>query len=324
MIPFGIFLDHMKKQMPGSTETYWNYLNRIFSTAREMEASGKSQSEIESYVLGELDILRKSILSMELKSEFVDQLEDSFSTVLGTEFGQTPVFLRSDTNMEDLKNFTGAGLNLTLFNVVEKQKILDGIKAVWASPYTDRSFKWRQKYLTNPENVYPSILIIPSVDNDCSGVMITKGVSSGNEDEITVAMSRGVGGAVDGQAAETWTLRQNRSDELLSPAREAVYNSLPVSGGTKSNLSSFEEALLSKAKRDKLYDLSQLMITKMEAKNIEGPYDIELGFKDDKIWLFQVRPFVENKNALSSAYLESISPELDLGMQISTKIKLEE
>ena len=98
--------------------------------------------------------------------------------------------------MEDLKEFTGAGLNLTLFNIKKEQKILQGIKQVWASAYTERSFKWRQKYLLNPENVYPSILIIPSVDVDYSGVMITKGINAGTENDLTVAFSRGAGGAV--------------------------------------------------------------------------------------------------------------------------------
>jgi len=36
-----------------------------------------------------------------------------------------------------------------------------------------------------------------------------------------------------------------------------------------------------------------------------------LGIKDDKIWLFQVRPFVENKSALGSEYLASLNPEYD-------------
>jgi hypothetical protein len=49
----------------------------------------------------------------------------------------------------------------------------------------------------------------------------------------------------------------------------------------------------------------------MQSRGIEGPYDVELGFKDNKIWLFQVRPFVENKGALSSDYLQSITPEVD-------------
>ena len=77
--------------------------------------------------------------------------------------------------MEDLKDFTGAGLNLTLFNVVDYETIIQGIRDVWASPYTERSYKWRQQYLLNPENVFPSILIIPSVDVDYSGVMVTRG-----------------------------------------------------------------------------------------------------------------------------------------------------
>ena len=38
-------------------------------------------------------------------------------------------------------------------------------------------------------------------------------------------------------------------------------------------------------------------------------YDIELGIKDDKIWLFQVRPYVENKMAKSSEYLLSLDPD---------------
>jgi hypothetical protein len=42
----------------------------------------------------------------------------------------------------------------------------------------------------------------------------------------------------------------------------------------------------------------------------DGPFDIELGFRDNKLWLFQVRPFVENKNARASAYLQSIAPDI--------------
>ncbi len=317
VIPFAVFLDHMKQSIPGKEISYWDFLNSTFKTARDMKTKGSSNKALEDYQLGRLEQLRGFIKDMPLKQSFLDDLENSFVDILGSPLGETAVFLRSDTNMEDLKNFTGAGLNLTLFNVVNRQKILDGIKAVWASPYTERSFKWRQKYLTNPENVYPSILVIPSVDNDYSGVMITKGVISGKDDEITVAFSKGVGGAVDGQAAETWVLRENRNYKLISPARDVFYNSLPSTGGTKSNSGSFEKSILSRKNKDDLFELSQTLISKMKQKNIEGPYDVELGFKDDKIWLFQVRPFVENKNAKSSLYLESIAPEVDMNMIIS-------
>ena len=55
----------------------------------------------------------------------------------------------------------------------------------------------------------------------------------------------------------------------------------------------------------------------------EGAYDVELGFKEDNLWLFQIRPFVENKKALSSGYLESITPKINTEKEISLSTKLE-
>ena len=234
--------------------------------------------------------------------------------------GEIPVFLRSDTNMEDLKDFTGAGLNLTLFNVVDKEKIIQGIKDVWASPYTERSFKWRQKYLLNPENVFPSILVIPSVDVDYSGVLITKGISNGNEEDLTVAFSRGAGGAVDGQSAETYLIKNKGGFQFLAPAREQLYNSLPTTGGMAKKAATFENFILNTQNINEIRTLAQTIrkrLPKETNSDYEGAYDVELGFKDNKLWLFQIRPFVENKKALSSGYLESITPKIDKNKAIS-------
>ena len=268
--------------------------------------------------------LISAIKDMPLKSDFKKSLEDDFKSVLKAPMGNIPVFLRSDTNMEDLKDFTGAGLNLTLFNVVESQKIWDGIKAVWASPYTERSFKWRQKYLLNHENVFPSILIIPSVDVDYSGVMITKGIQSGNGADITVAFSRGAGGAVDGQIAETYLIRMDETYDLLAPAREPYFNSLPKTGGTQKNMATFESRILTEKNITQICKLTEQVRELMDQLHPDyiGAYDVELGFKDGQLWLFQIRPFVENKKALSSDYLESISPKIDTKKEISLNATL--
>ena len=258
--------------------------------------------------------LREAIAKMPLKQSFLNDLEQSFQKNFNTSIGGTPVFLRSDTNMEDLDSFTGAGLNLTVFNVRDREKILKGIKDVWASPYTERSFKWRQQYLNNPENVYPSILIIPSVDVEYSGVLITKGISNNNEDDLTVAFSRGAGGAVDGQSAEAWLIDTFQSARLLSPAREPYYNRLPANGGLERNIATFEAPILSEKNIEDIRDLAKdirVTLPKATTADNTGPYDVELGFLNNKLWLFQIRPFVENDNAKSSEYLKSISPEVD-------------
>ena len=311
VIPFGIFRQHMDQIIRGKKISYWEFLNDIFIKATEMSLQSKSENEIDTFVLGELEILRKEIKSMSLTPEFIADLEKSFTSILGKKIGDIPVFLRSDTNMEDLKDFTGAGLNLTLFNVVEKEKILQGIKDVWASPYSERSYKWRQRYLLNPENVYPSILVIPAVDVDYSGVMITKGIFTNNDDDLTIAFSRGAGGAVEGQAAESYLLKFDRENLLLSPAREPFYNRLPTKGGTEKTFATFDKPILSENNLAQLRDFAYMIkrdMAKLPDSKSDGPFDIELGFKDNKIWLFQIRPFVENKNALKTEYLNSITP----------------
>ena len=53
-----------------------------------------------------------------------------------------------------------------------------------------------------------------------------------------------------------------------------------------------------------------------------GPYDMEMGFKDDKLWLFQIRPFVQNKKASSSEYLKSITPKINNQQHIDLNSKI--
>ncbi len=325
VIPFGIFREHLNQPMPGKNMSYWDFLNDAFRQAENLRGNGQSEAQVEAFTLGKLEEMRAAIMQMPLLPAFEQDLANSFQGILGKPMGQVPVFLRSDTNMEDLKEFTGAGLNLTLFNVRDAEKIVQGIKEVWASPYTERSFRWRQRYLLNPENVFPSILVIPGVNNDCSGVMITKGVTSGDPNDVTIAFSRGVGGAVEGQMAESYLLKSNGENSLISPAREREYTVLLESGGTGKRYAHFNDPVMSQNQlatiRNFVPQLKRILPT---APGIEtnGPFDVELGFKDDKLFLFQARPFVENKNAAASAYLDSLDPKVagNKSLKLSTSL----
>ena len=313
-LPFGLYHIHMEQPMPGQSGSYWHFLKETFHLADTKRINGSPEKEIEQYVLDRLTILRQAISKIQLMPKFQREIEQAFINIFDKPMGTVPVFIRSDTNMEDLKDFTGAGLNLTVFNVRDTEKIWQGIRDVWASPFSERSYRWRQRLLFNPEDVYPSILIIPSVNVEKSGVVITSGVFSGSTEDITVAFNRGVGGAVEGQIAESYTIKTNGKNMLLSPSREKRFMSLPAEGGIKKQIASFDKPVLES------YDLKQLSVFARNLKNrlsgkqgfeISGILDVELGFKDEIIWLFQVRPFVENKNARSSAYLNNLDPVLD-------------
>ena len=324
VIPFGIFRKHLDNTMPGTGMSYWKYLNETYAQADKLRKANKSEQEVNDYQVKRLTTLRKAIEKMELNADFKAELEKEFKKVFGSPIGTVPVFLRSDTNMEDLKEFTGAGLNLTLFNVLAKQKIYDGIKEVWASPYTDRSLRWRQKYLLNPEFVFPSIVVIPGVNNDYSGVVITTGINEGAKDDITAAFSRGVGGAVEGQSAETRLITKT-GFKLLAPSREPSYMTLPKSGGVKIKYTTFEEPILNRKNLQSIRDIVKevrVKVPKNTDPDYKGAYDMEMGFKNNKLWLFQIRPFVENKKAKNSAYLKSIAPKIDYNKKISLSDKI--
>jgi hypothetical protein len=319
VIPFGIFREHLDQPMPGTGTTYWDYLNLIFDRAAEMNREGKDEAEVDGYVMNELRLFQSAIRQISLSDSFIEELQLKFIQVFHKESGAIPVFLRSDTNMEDLKDFTGAGLNLTLFNVVDRDVILQGIRDVWASPYSERSYRWRQRFLLNPENVFPSILIIPSVDVDYSGVAVTKGVGQGSLDDVTVAFNRGAGGAVDGQAAESYLLKQDGTNILLTPAREPQFRSLPVSGGTSTSYTWFDQPILNEINLEDLRKITseiRVKLPKSPGIGTRGPFDMELGFKNNELWLFQVRPFVENTNAAESIYLERLNPEPGSGKMV--------
>ncbi|TFG94566.1 MAG: phosphoenolpyruvate synthase, partial [Calditrichales bacterium] len=309
VIPFGIFRRHLDQTMPGTASSYWLFLHNIFDNTSKMRDDGKTEGEIEKYALGKLAELSKAIRSMPFLDGFEENLADQFSAIFSEEIGEIPVFIRSDTNMEDLKDFTGAGLNLTVFNVREGDKIFQAIRDVWASPYAERSYRWRQKYLLNPENVFPSVLIIPTVPVEKSGVLITTGITSGESEDLTVAFNRGAAGAVEGQMAESYLLRQNGKDRLISPSRERWYTTLPQAGGILKKFTHFNKKILNSDDLKQIRAFARELQTKIadiSKGQVHGPYDVELGFMDNDIWLFQVRPYVESKKARSSEYLRSL------------------
>jgi hypothetical protein len=321
VVPFGVFKDHMNQTIPNQdrSRSYWEYLTEIFNTSNTMRGNKLQESEVIKYQLTEFTKLRAEIDKMPMKPAFLGQLESDFKTILKGKMGTVPVFLRSDTNMEDLEEFTGAGLNLTVFNAVEREKIIQGIRDVWASPYTERSFKWRQAYLENPENVYPSILIIPTVDVDYSGVLITKDFINNNDDRVTVAMSRGAGGAVDGQSAETYLIDKDGKAELISPARENKMRKLPTTGGSIMEHVDLNTSILTPENLKTIRGFAEEAHKTMPgSKNgtYKGAWDIELGFKDGKLYLFQIRPFVENDQAKNSEYLSSIDSDVNLNTEL--------
>ena len=227
--------------------------------------------------------------------------------------------MRSDTNVEDLAGFTGAGLNLTLPNVVGMDSLLESITRVWASPFTARAFSWRQSHMSAPEHVYTSILLLESVGSDKSGVLVTADIDTGARGVLSVAINEGLGGAVDGQAAESLRIPVEAGPvKVLATATAPTRRLLSPEGGIVEVPSSGRDEVLTPAEIDQLRGFARSLPERFppitdDAGN-SAPADVEFGFLGGRLRLFQLRPFLDSASVARNSYLQDMDNRSEGGL----------
>ena len=258
--------------------------------------------------------LYEIVINTKVSQSFKNKLRAALKEAFGSD-NPPGVFVRSDTNVEDLAGFTGAGLNLTLPNVVGYDNLLNSISKVWASPFTARAFAWRQSHMTQPEHVYTSILLLESVASDKSGVLVTQDIDTGNRDVVSVAVNEGLGGAVDGQAAESLRIPLDGSSVQVLATATAPWRRVPdPKGGLTFLPSSGSDTVLQPAEIDQVIDFAKHLPDKFPAitddEGNSAPADVEFGFVDGDLRLFQLRPFLDSKMAGGISYLQQMDAVL--------------
>jgi hypothetical protein len=316
VVPFGAYYAHYRaapvavprelaaEGIAKAGEPLEDFVKRTYAAFfGEMIAVGKDERELAAWIRPRLDVIRHSIgarpLSPELREQIRAELERQ-GLLLADDPSQTVgLFVRSDTNVEDLENFNGAGLNLTLFNRRSLDDVYAALKQVWASPFSYRSFSWRQTLIDEPLWVLPSVVILESIPTKKSGVLVTADLDGSDRTKMLVATSEGVGGAVDGTPAETivWS---PTGVELVAMFKSPYRRLLRPSGGSEIVASTGSEYVLSAE------ELAELVATaarirdefepSLDSAGNPRPWDIEFGFADGKLWLFQTRPFIGNES----------------------------
>jgi phosphoenolpyruvate synthase/pyruvate phosphate dikinase len=216
--------------------------------------------------------------------------------------------VRSDTNVEDLPGFTGAGLNLTLPHVVGFENVVKAISEVWASPYTARAFAWRQGHMKDPEHVYPAVLLLRTVPAEKSGVMVTVGIETGDTLSLSIAVNEGTGGAVEGQAAESLRVDTRDGKVVALATATAPWRYAPrAEGGVARLRTSGSERLLLPDEITQLIafakDLPARFPALVDDAGRPAPADVEFAFVGGQLQLLQIRPFLESRKAQATTYL---------------------
>jgi hypothetical protein len=310
-IPFGTFRQEALDQPHASGGTVFEWMVRNYRELDQIPAGEPRRAEKAEAFRAELyAIISGTMPSPDFQAALKSAMEDAFGSA-----APPGVFVRSDTNVEDLAGFTGAGLNLTLPNVVGFDDLRHSIARVWASPFTARAFAWRQSHMTRPEHVYTSILLLESVASDKSGVLVTQDIDTGDRNVISVAVNEGLGGAVDGQAAESLRIPLDGSHLRILATATAPWRRVPdPAGGLRHLPTSGSDTVLQPGEIDQLIEFTRGLPEKFppitDDEGNPAPADVEFGFLNGSLRLFQLRPFLESKMARGIGYLHEMEARL--------------
>ncbi len=317
-IPFGRFRAFLERPLDAEGRTLLSWMQRWYRYLDSLPAE-KRKAATEKFLHQIHDWIEHASPGEAFRAELADALERVFGDSEGVR-----LFVRSDTNVEDLPGFTGAGLNLTVPNVVGMDALIRAVMRVWASPFTARAFAWRQQRMADPIDVYPSVLLLETVTVEKSGVLLTFNTLDGSDDWFTVAVAHGIGGAVQGESAEELLVRRDGGElRLLNSAASPTMRVAGPDGGLVEVPAPPTDAVLTPEEIDtlrRLVDKVEKDLPQFDDKGRPTPADIEFGFRDGRLALFQIRPYLRSRQARRNRYLLSLDRKMAVNENITVEM----
>jgi hypothetical protein len=155
--------------------------------------------------------------------------------------------------------------------------------------------------------------------------MITQDVDSGDRNILSVAVNEGVGGAVEGQAAESLRIDKRTGSVRLMAAATAPRRMVPrAAGGIEKLPASGSEALLTPNETKQLIAFSDEISQRFQQLDDRGQpaaADVEFAFVNGRLWLLQIRPFNESRQAQASAHLAKMDQALEKNLDRTVNLR---
>jgi hypothetical protein len=211
------------------------------------------------------------------------------------EYAGKGVFVRSSTNAEDLKEFSGAGLYTTVPNVRGEREVMEAIKKVWASVWNFEAYEARESFGMNHFGVYPAVLIQEGVEADSAGVAITTDpFDPENRGAVYINAKRGLGiRVVEGRRVPEQIIYSPRSDavRVLTRSDEDTMLAFDERGGVREVPVEPQRAVLTDAMVKRLA-AAALLIERIFGGQDQ---DIEWVFGRGQLFIVQSRPYVRSQ-----------------------------
>jgi len=223
-----------------------------------------------------------------LRKSIPSEIEKEFKEIITAQFKGKSVVVRSSAPDEDAASASFAGLHESYVNIKGVDKILDHIRKVWASLWSDAALLYRQEIGLDIKKSSMAVVIQEIVVGDKSGVAFSK--SPNNDSQGIVESVYGLNqGLVDGAIEpDRWIMaRENRSVVSHTPAKRKQWM-IPDKSGVQLAVLPVEVA-----KRPPLNPREVIRVFNL-ALDAEGffksPQDLEWTFQQKDLYVLQSRP----------------------------------
>ncbi|MFC5468282.1 PEP/pyruvate-binding domain-containing protein [Cohnella suwonensis] len=205
-------------------------------------------------------------------------------------FVTPPVVVRSSCSAEDMESASFAGQYESILHVTS-DNLLESIKRCRLSVNKDHArFYLTHRFLAGGRAPAMSVIVQEFVDADVSGVIFSKNPITGNDDEIVINSSFGLGEAVvsglvtpdlfilpkQGAAAQRKELGDKEHKTLLGP------------NGTRLVDTTAEEKSSFSLQNEQLHELKNATLA--IEKLFGHPIDLEFAYRQGKLYILQARP----------------------------------
>ena len=238
--------------------------------------------------------IRQAIVDATLPQAFEQAIKKAYAE-LATKVGEAEPFVavRSSATAEDLPDASFAGQQESYLNVHGADEVVERVKECYASMFTDRAVYYRTKKNYSHTEVALSAVVQMMVFSEASGVMFTLNVVTGEDRNILIEGSWGLGEfIVQGTVTpDNFWVAKDTLDIVDRSVHDKAIRLIRRPGGGV-----VEQAVPEELRKAPVLSDEQLRELARYAIDIEKHYktymDIEwaLDERTKKIWIVQARP----------------------------------
>ncbi|MGD8541718.1 MAG: PEP/pyruvate-binding domain-containing protein [Desulfobacteraceae bacterium] len=251
-------------------------------------------------------------------------LEAPLRESLHARFGDAPVAVRSSAPEEDAAAVSFAGLHESFVNVCGAEAIIESIRKVWASLWSDAALLYRQELKLGVDKSAMAVVVQQLVSGRVSGVAFSH--NPVNPAQGVVEAVHGLNqGLVDGAVPpDRWLIDRQRRRIVGHTAAERRQWAVADRSGV--GLENLPAALGSKAPLNATEVLQVFDLALAARDHFGAPQDVEWTFADRKLHLLQSRPITGGREAAAGdqrGWYLSLRRSFDNLKELRSRIEVE-